>query len=329
MQIRILTASDIRQALPMTEAVEAMKVAYAQFSAGRVDAPLRTRVAAPQSEGVTLFMPASLFDSGDLAVKAVSVFPHNPEIGLPTIHALVIALSAETGAPRAVLEGACLTAIRTGAASGAATDLLAPPDARTAAIFGSGAQARTQLEAVCTVRPIERAWVYSLDADGALAMVEELRGHGRIPENLWVADSPAEALAEAQIVCTATTSARPVFAFRELARGAHVNAVGSYTPTMQEIDADTIAHALVVVDSREAVLAESGDLIIPLGQGLIEAGHIHAELGEIVTGSKPGRASPGQLTLFKSVGLAVQDAVAAGRTLARAEQLRLGQLVDL
>lgn len=329
MQIRVLTAADVKQALPMAEAVEAMKAAYAQFSAGQADVPLRTRVAAPQSEGLTLFMPASLFDSGDLAVKAVSVFPRNAQLGLPTIHALVVALSSDTGAPLAVLEGGSLTAIRTGAATGAATDLLAPPEARTLAIFGSGVQARTQLEAVCTVRRIERVWVYSLDTEGAQAMVAELRGHGPIPRELRIAESSAEALAEAQIVCTATTSATPVFAFPELASGAHINAVGSYTPDMQEIDADTIAHALVVVDSKEAVMAETGDLIIPLGQGRIEADHIHAELGEIVSGLKHGRTSAEQLTVFKSVGLAVQDAVAAGRALARASELGLGQLVDL
>lgn len=329
MQIRVLTAADIRQALPMAEAVEAMKAAYAQFSAGQVDAPLRTRVVAPQSEGLTLFMPASLFDSGDLAVKAVSVFPRNQQLGLPTIHALVVVLSAETGAPLAVLEGGSLTAIRTGAASGAATDLLAPSESHTAAIIGSGVQARTQLEAVCTVRRIERAAVYSLDTEGAQQMVAELRGRGPIPLELHVAQNPGEALAEAQIVCCATTSVSPVFAFSQLNRGTHINAVGSYTPEMQEIDADTIAHALVVVDSREAVLSETGDIIIPLRQGRIDADHIHAELGEIVSGAKPGRTSDEQLTLFKSVGLAVQDAVAAGRALQRAEQLGLGQRVEL
>ena len=329
MQIRVLSARDVRQALPMAEAVEAMKAAYGQFSAGRADVPLRTRVASPRAEGVTLFMPASLFDSGDLAVKTVSVFPRNQQQGLPTIHALVVVLSSDTGAPLAVLEGAALTALRTGAAAGAATDLLAPPGARSMAVFGSGVQARTQLEAVCTVRPIERAWVYSLDTGGAQAMVDELRGQGPIPQDLSLAGSPSEAAAEAEVICTATTSLTPVFAFQDIHSGVHINAVGSYTPEMQEIDSETVAHALVVVDSREAVLAETGDLLIPLREGTIRESHLHAELGEIINGDKPGRTAAGQLTLFKSVGLAVQDAVAAGRALARAEELGLGKLVEL
>src|SRR3990170_8338334 len=165
MKLRVLSANDVRAALPMPDAVRAMKDAYRQFSSGQADVPLRSRLEIPEMGGVSLFMPAFLHETGDLAVKAVSVFPRNVERSLPTIHALVIAFDAQTGAPAALLEGATLTALRTGAASGAATDLLARPEAGVVSVFGSGVPARTQLEAVSAVRPVERVWIYSLDED--------------------------------------------------------------------------------------------------------------------------------------------------------------------
>jgi ornithine cyclodeaminase len=241
----------------------------------------------------------------------------------------VIVVDSETGQPVALLEGGSLTALRTGAASGAATDILARSDSRTLALFGSGAQARTQLEAVCAVRPIEQVWVYSLDLDGARRMVEELGGQGPIPRDIRLASSAGEAAERADIVCTATTSASPVFPDGAIRDGTHINAIGSYTPAMQEIDPQTVQRALLVVDSREAALAETGDLILPIRAGLFTSDHVHAELGEVLSGKAPGRIDAGQITLFKSVGLAVQDAVAAGRALARAVELGLGQTVEL
>lgn len=328
MELRILNGQEVREALPMAEAIEGMKEAYQQLSAGKAAVPLRTRIEVPKTDGISLFMPALLHDSEDLALKVVSVFPGNLERGLPTIHAVVIVLDAQTGTPIALLEGGALTAVRTGAASGAATDVLARSDAHIVAIFGSGVQARTQLEAVCTVRQIDRAWVFSLDGQGARTFVGEMAGRGPIPKDVRLADSPAEAIAEAEVICTATTSRTPVFEDQQLRPGTHINAIGSYTPEMQEIPSETIARSLVVVDSREAVLAETGDLVIPMNEGLISEAHIHAELGEIIGGAATGRMSPGQITLFKSVGIAVQDAMAAGRALRKAEQLDLGRLIE-
>lgn len=329
MEIRVLTAKDIRKALPMVKAIAAMKEAYAQLSSGQASVPLRSQIDVPQHGGITFFMPALLHDTQDMAVKIVSVFPRNLEKGLATINAVVIALNPETGQPIAVMEGASLTAIRTGAASGAATDLLARANARSVAIFGSGVQARTQLEAVCTVRPIEQAWVFNLDKPGANAFAEEMAGHGPIPKQITIVESPRAAIAEADVICTATTSSTPVFDGKELQPGTHINAVGSFTPDMQEIDAETVKKAFVIVDSREAVLAEAGDLIIPIEQGEISAEWIHAELGEIITGRKPGRTVADQITLFKSVGIAAQDAIAASRALAGAEEAGLGKLICL
>lgn len=324
-----LNAEDVRQALPMRPTIAAMKSAFAALAAGRAEVPLRCRLPVPPHEGLTLCMPA--FVDGDaeqaLTVKLVSVFPRNASLGLPTVYGAVLLLEANTGRPLALLEGSSLTALRTGAASGVATDLLSRPDSQVAAIFGAGAQARTQLEAVCAVRPIRQGWIYSRTPSRAEALSAELAGQGAIPRDLRVAVDPRQAVAEADVICTATTSAQPVFADADLKPGVHINAVGSYTPQMQEVPGPTVRRALVVVDSREAVLAEAGDLLIPLQQGLIRPDHIHAELGQLVLGQKPARADNGQVTLFKSVGLAVQDALAATLAYRNAQAQGRGQQV--
>ncbi len=376
MQLRILTGDELRQALPMRDAIDAAKRAYAQFSAGQTEMPLRSRIAvrkhgthptlasgtepsqasgskarqasgseagqaiggepsqasgseAGQATGTVLFMPALLRKSDDLAVKIVSVFPDNAALDLPIIHALVTVIDPENGQPLALLEGGSLTAIRTGAGSGAATDLLARRDASRLGIFGSGVQARTQLEAVCAIRQIDSIWVFSPSRTHAESFARELSGSDAFSGEIQVAGSPSEVVRQTDILCTATTSAMPVFSGAELRPGTHINAIGSYTPQMQEVDLATIRRSLLVVDSREAVLAETGDLIIPIEHGEITAAHIHAELGEVLNGSRSGRTADDQITAFKSVGLAVQDAAAAGSALRRAAELGLGTVVEL
>ena len=312
----------------MGATINAMKRAYAALSSGRAEVPLRTRLPVTPHEAVSLFMPVYLQDEGGeaLAVKVVSLFPGNAARGLPLIHAAVLVLEAETGRPLALLEGGTLTAIRTGAASGAATDLLARPDSQVAAVFGAGVQGRTQLEAICSVRPIRTAWIYDTNAARAEAFIQEKAGQGFIPDRLARGD--CRAVVEADIICTATTSASPVFSDADLKPGVHINAVGAYTPDMQEVPAETVRRARVIVDSRPAALSEAGDLIQPLRQGLIGEDHLHTELGEIVLGLRPGRADSNQVTLFKSVGVAVQDAAAARLALENARQFGLGVTVD-
>ena len=326
----ILTADEVRQALPMREAIEAMKRAYASLSNGKADAPLRTRLPIPPHNGLALFMPAYVQteETEALAVKIVSIHPENPKRGLPYIHAAVLVLEAETGRAVALLEGGSLTAIRTGAGSGAAIDLLARNDSKTVAIFGAGVQGRTQLEAACVVRDIESAWVYDANRESAEKFVADMAGRGRVPRNLRAAESPAQAAEEADIVCTATTSTHPVFADADVKSGAHISAIGSYTPEMQEVPAETVTRAKIVVDSRPATLAETGDLLKPMQAGLFDETHIHAELGEIVLGQKSGRTSESEITYFKSVGIAVQDAMAAQLALRNAEKMGLGQKVN-
>ena len=327
-KLRVLSKQDVQQAVPMLEAIEIVKGAFVQLAAGNAVVPLRTQLPVERHEGVTLFMPAYLSESDDLGVKIVSVFPRNLEMGWPTIFALVVVVEASTGRPVAVMDGTYLTALRTGAASGAATDLLARKDARVAAIFGAGAQGRTQLLAVCEVRNIGRAWVYDVKPQAAERYAQEMAGKGRIPMALRVASSPTEAVREADVLCTATTSKTPVFADADLKPGGHINAVGSFTPEMQEIPEQTVGRAMIVVCSREACLAEAGDLIIPIRKGLITEDHIYAELGEIAAGIKPGRESSEEITLFKSVGNAVQDVSVARAVLTQAETLGLGIEVD-
>jgi alanine dehydrogenase len=333
MKIRILSAIDVKQALPMAEAIAGVRKAFAQFSAGQADMPLRSQVKVADVSGKTagtmLVMPAHLHRDQALAVKVVSVFPDNPTVALPLVHGVVLVLEAGTGQPLALLEGGAVTAIRTGAASGVATDLLARPDAAVATIIGSGAQARTQLEAVCSVRDIREVRVYSRTAAHAKKLAAEMAGSGPVPQQVIVTDEVKAAVTGADIICTATTSSDPVFSGSWLKPGAHINGIGSYTPTMQEVDSETILNSLVVVDSKTAALAEAGDLIIPLQQGLITEAHIYAELGEILLGTKNGRTSPDQITYFKSVGIAVQDVSAAHIAYQNALASNLGTVVML
>jgi len=325
----ILNAADVERALPMAEVISAMKEAFQALSEGGVELPLRSQLSIEEKEASVLFMPAYLrgSDGGTLGMKTISVFPGNTEMGLPLLHAAVLVLDENTGAAQALLEGSRLTAIRTGAASGAATDLLARKDSRIAAVFGAGVQSRSQLEAVCTVRNLEQVWVFDPHPDRTEAFISEMAGQGPIPKKLRPADSPGQAVTAADVICTATTSREPVFDLGDLKEGAHVNGVGSYTPEMIEVPPELAAAGSVFVGSRESVLAESGEVLSALNQGLIEEGDL-VEIGEVVSGEAAGRISPEQITFFKSVGVAVQDAAAAGLALRTAREHGMGQRVD-
>jgi len=326
----ILSAADVRAALPMPAAIQAMKEAFAALSGGSALVPARAHMSLSRNAGVSLIMPAYMDDPDPsrqaLAVKVVSLFDGNRARGLARIQAAVLVLEPDTGRPMALLEGATLTGIRTAAASGAATDLLARPESRTLAVLGAGVQARTHIEAMCAVRPIDEIRVYGRTASRVEKLLHELQGS--TTARLTAAGSAREALRGADIVCATTTSSEPVFEDVDLEPGTHLNAVGSYKPNVREVPAATVARSLVVVDSREAAWEEAGDLIIPFRDGLIAHNHIHAELGELVLGRQPGRANTEQITFFKSVGVAVQDAAAARSALAHAVELGLGTEVS-
>ena len=325
----LLGPRDIARALPMEMAVEAMREAFAAHREGRVESPPRAVLRTGSEGGATLVMPAAL-ESGEplLAVKVVSVFPGNRQQGLPSIHGTILAVGAVTGEPQALLEGASVTAIRTAAACGLATELLSRPDSEVLAVFGSGVQARTQVRAMQAVRPIREVRVFNPNEASAQAMADEMSETVPVPDGYRVSGSPAEALRGADIACTATTSRVPVFADADLPEGMHLNAIGSFKPEDREIPAATVVRARVVVDDRESALEEAGDLLLPMGAGLIDLRHIHCELGDLVLGRCGGRSSASQVTFFKSVGLAAQDVFAVRTVLREAARLGLGRRID-
>ena len=318
-----LSADDVRRALPMREAIEAMREAFAQLARGEVTLPARARLDAPAEHGLALVMPCHSAAQKLFSVKFITLFDNNAQRGLPLIQSTVLLSDGTTGVPLAVMDGASLTALRTGAASGLATELLARPEAASVAIIGSGVQARTQLEAVACVRPVRHAWVCDCNAESAGRFAGEMQQRlGIVVERVA---SPSAALAGADIVCTATTSSTPVFADRDIRPGTHINAIGVFHPDKAEIPAATVCRARVVVDHRGSAHDEAGDLLMPLRAGLINEEHFSTELGQLVLGQRPARTSADEITFFKSVGVAIQDLCAAARALANAQRLGLGK----
>jgi ornithine cyclodeaminase/alanine dehydrogenase-like protein (mu-crystallin family) len=285
----VVTASELRRLVPMADAIEAVGAAFRSLSAGEAEQPPRVALAG----GAGLAMAARAGTEGD-AYKLVSVRPDNRGRGLPTIHALVVWFDGETGEPRLLVEGSALTALRTGAASGYATKLLAAPDASTLAMVGAGAQALDQVRAVCAVRPIERVRVFSPSGVSAAALAE------RLEVDAQAMPSVAQAVEGADVVCCATNATDPVVP--PLTGRVHVNAVGSYRPEMRELPPELLAAAeLVAIDERAAALAEAGELIDALARGVLTA----AQLVEV--GTLAGDLELRGPTVFKSVGVAVQD----------------------
>lgn len=323
----ILNAKDVRASLPMKEAIEAMKKAYASLSNGTADVPQRIHLSIPKHDAISLFMPAYMNTDSDeaLAIKVVSLFPQNPANGLAFIQAAVLVIESNTGRTLALLEGSTLTAIRTGAGSGAAIDLLARKDSKVVAIFGAGPQGKTQLEAACAVRNIETVFIFNITKAKAEMFAKEMSG---INADIRIAKTPQEAIENADIICTATGSKQPVFEDKDVKLGTHISAIGAYTPEMQELPIETVARSKIVVDSFATVMSEAGDIVKAMNAGLITKANIYAELGEIVLGKKAGRTSDDEITFFKSVGNAIQDAAAAQVALKNAKAMKIGQEIE-
>lgn len=318
--MRLLTADDVRRALSMTDAIAAVRRGFIALSLDRVEMPVRT--ALPIAGGLTLTMPAYVHGEPISTVKIVSVCGANAAKGLPVINGSVFVLDAETGLPRALLDGGALTAIRTGAASGLATDLLAKPDAAVLGVIGAGIQARTQIEAVCAVRSIRQIRIYS-PRSAALLAVEI---SGLYDAEVIAAPDRSAALAGVDVIVAATNSATPVILPEDLAPGLHINGVGSYRPDMHEIAPEAVARMRVIIDHRDSAWHEAGELIAARERGLLNAEDV-VEIGAVAAGLQPGRTTPDQITFFKSVGSAVQDAVTAARVLEVAEAHGLGRVV--
>lgn len=334
-ELLVLSEEDVRRSAEMPAAIEAVRRAFERLASGRAEVPVRH--ALEGEGGEVLFMPGRLDGPARIGAKAVSVYPENADRGLEPVNAAVLLVDPETGRTRALLAGNHLTALRTGAASGVATDLLAREEASVLALFGAGTQARTQLEAVATVRDLEEVRVVSRSGESARRFAREQRGKrpgtpdGRAAAGFRIraVGDPAEALRGADVVVAATDSASPVFDGRDVEPGTHVNGVGSYRPDMQEVDTALVTGTTVVVDERTAVLEEAGDLIVPIRGGAFSAEEIHAEIGEVAAGDASGRTAPDEVTFFKSVGNVVQDLAVGTLALENARERGLGTSVEL
>lgn len=324
--IPIFDAEAVQAALSMPDAIEAVKWAYIAVSTGQVSQPPRLHVAHPThtpEHNVTLVMPAFVAPSPDgrfassLAVKTVSVYPANVAQGLPAILGGVLVLEPTTGAMRALLDGTSLTAIRTGAGSAAASAALARSEARTLSLLGTGGQAEKQLEGVCAVRPIERVFVHNRTPERARDFVARMRSRFDSAIEFLIAPTADDAVRQADILCTATGAAEALFAAEAVRPGTHINAIGSHRPDRCELPAALLARARLFCDQRAACLAEAGDYLQAIEQGLISAENIEAEIGQVLNGTHSGRQSEDEITVFKSVGLAAQDAVCGAFIAAR------------
>lgn len=325
-KIFVLSGQDLKKVLTMKDCIDEMRNAFTALSKGEVEVPLRTAIDMGPDNGGALFMPVYASNISRVGVKTVMINRDNPGKGLPFIHAMVMLFDSATGAPIALMDGEVITAMRTGAVSGLATTLLARDTSKVAAIIGTGTQGETQLEGVCCARKIDRAIVFDLQQDRAAAYAVKMSK--KLDIEVVAATSP-EMLSEADIVCTSTSSPKPVFMDSHLKKGTHINGVGSYRSDMAEIPPQTIQRAKLIVDQRQGCLAEAGDITQPIQQGLIAADHIHGELGEVVSGKVTSRVSENEITIFKSVGIAVQDLVTADLALKLARTSGVGMEITL
>ncbi|HEY6203574.1 MAG TPA: ornithine cyclodeaminase family protein [Candidatus Limnocylindria bacterium] len=305
----------------------AVAAALSDLSAGRASMPTRIAALVAERDALLAAMPAYLPSAGALTTKLVSLFPRNTD--RPTHQAVIVAFDPLTGTPAALMDGEAITAARTAAGSALATDLLARKDAKTLAVLGAGVQARAHLRALTRVRRFREILIGARDLEKAKNLAREVAAETGLPVR---AASFADAVRAADVVCACTHSAEPVVRRQWLRPGTHVNSVG-YNTAGREVDGETVAAALVVIESRAAALAPppggSNDLLWPIRDGLIDAKHIHAELGEVVSGARPGRADATQLTLYKSVGVAVEDAAAAALVLRLARGRGIGRTIEI
>jgi ornithine cyclodeaminase/alanine dehydrogenase len=320
----LLSRQDVAGVLTMKEAIDAVEEAFRQFALGKVAMPQRTAIRLADRHGVHLTMPAHIGGELDaLAVKVVTVYLDNPVLyKLPTVIGLVLLNDPATGAPLAVMDAGFLTAVRTGAVSGVATKYLARQNASAVGVFGGGVQASTQLEAICAVRKVSSVRIYDVDAGRARSYAEQMQRSLNIP--VVAVDQPQKAVTGQDIVILATSATQPVINGNWLEAGQHINAIGSHAPQARELDTTAVVRAKVIPDYADACLVEAGDIIIPIAEGAITRDHLHASLGEIVAGRRPGRENDREITLFKSVGLALQDASVASLVYRKARKAGVG-----
>lgn len=327
MKILILNHNEVEELLPMKACITLMREALIALAEGKAHQPLRTIIRPPDAEGVMGLMPSYL--SGDHAaygLKAICVFPRNPTKGKDAHQGGVLLFSAETGELLAMMNASAITAIRTAAVSGVATDLLAREDASNLAILGSGVQARSHLKALAEVRPIKRCRIASRQIEHAQKFVEEMQQDFSFP--LEPVETIEDALKDADLIATVTNTVEPIVRREWVSAGVHLNLVGSSRPNGREVDSETMAAASLFVDRRESTINEAGDYIIAARDGAIGPAHIRAELGEVLKGEKPGRTSAEEITCFKSLGLAIEDLFAAEYLYRKARDQSVGSWVE-
>ncbi|NJQ01101.1 ornithine cyclodeaminase family protein [Streptomyces zingiberis] len=325
----LIDRATVRELYPVERALPVMAEAMRRYSGGQVELPLRTILRPEKDTGLLGTMPG--FVAGDdlagYGLKAMVLKPENPARGLDLHIGVVMVFDPRTGAPLALMDAGAVTAVRTAAVSGVATEALARPDAGDLAVLGSGVQARSHLEAMRLVRPLRRVRVWSRTTEHA----QDFRRWAAAELDLDVeaVPTPAAALAGADLVCTTTAAREPLVEAGDLAPGAHLNAVGASFVDHRELSSQAVADGSFFVDSRESALAESGDLLGPLTEGLVGPGHIRAELGEVLLGARPGRTGESEITIFKSLGLGVQDIMSGFAVAEEARARGLGRTFEL
>jgi alanine dehydrogenase len=321
---KILSRSDVMKVLDMQDTIEILERAFGDLATGQAVMPQRTPITAPDHGGLALFMPAYLKGMGALGAKTVTVYPNNPaQHDLPTILGTILLLDETTGAPIAIMDGGYLTAMRTGAVAGLATKLMARPDARVHTLFGTGGMARTHAWAIDCAAGIEKLILYSIDSmEKREAFAEDLRSI--IQCEIAIVDDPAAACAEADVLTLITSAPTPIIDGDWITPGTHINGMGSHAPAMREIDVKTLHKSQIICDLVDACQAEAGDFKIPADAGEWSWDGVRGSLGDIVAGKIPGRKSPEEITLFKSVGLAIQDISAAYSVFTKAQETGTG-----
>jgi ornithine cyclodeaminase len=327
MAVRILSQEQVTSILDMKTCVDLVEQALRTLTRGGAVLPLRTVLRIPDGRGVFGTMPSYLDPPDAMGLKAITVFPGNEGTRYDSHQGVVLLFEARHGALAAICDASSITAIRTAAASGVATRALARPDAGELAIIGSGVQAHTHLDAMVAVRPVRRTRIWSRNAAHAAKFVAAARQRYQFP--IEIARDAQTAVSGADLICTVTSSSTPVVQGAWLSPGTHLNAVGSSQRSARELDSDAVAMARLYVDRRESTLNESGDFLTPKSEGRFGDDHIVAEVGEVLEGKAPGRGSPAEITLFKSLGIAVEDLIAAHYVAGRAADLGVGTLVEI
>jgi len=323
----ILNRSQVRELLPMRDCIGAVAGALAALARGEGRQPLRRGMFTPDGRGILAAMPGFVDGPPALGVKVIAVFHHPPGSELESHQGGVMLFDPDDGQPLALMEAGAITEIRTAAASAVATDRLARPDARVAAILGTGIQARSHVEAMLAVRDVTRLRIWGRTPEHAERLAAEASGRWRL--EVEAAPDVASAVGGADIVCTTTSAVEPVLAGELLEPGMHVNAVGASVPSLRELDTEAVRRSKLFTDRRESLENEAGEYRLALEEGVIGADHLQAEIGEILNGDHPGRTSDDEITLFRSLGLAVEDVAAATLVYRRAVERGLGTRVDL